>query len=68
MGGGQTILTNIATLLVDVLELAQGFNDIDALPSPRNDQFGTLMKTVVKHLQSLEYVSPILTLVVQSLV
>jgi hypothetical protein len=32
-----TVLTDIATLFVDILELPQGPDDIDMLPSPSDD-------------------------------
>jgi hypothetical protein len=63
-----TILSHVATLLVDVLELAQSLDDVDVLTRPRHDQLRALVQAVVKHLERFQYMAPILALVVQSLV
>jgi len=63
-----TVLADIAPLLVDVLELAQGLDDVDVLARPRDDQLGALVQAVVEHLEGLEHVAPILALVVQALI
>lgn len=59
-----TILTNIAALLIDILEFAEGLDDVDALASPSDDKLRALMQAVIEHLEGLENVAPVLSLVV----
>lgn len=63
-----TVLTNIATVFVNVLELAESLDDVKALAGPGDDELGALVQAVVEDLESLEDVSPILSLIVQALV
>lgn len=64
----QTILSDIATFLVNILELSQSLDDIDALAGPSNNQLRAFVKTIVQDLEGLENVSPVLSFVVQALV
>ena len=59
-----TILTNIAALFIDILKFAEGLDDIDALASPSDDKLGTLVQAVIKYLQGLQDMTPVLSLVV----
>ena len=46
-----TILPHILAIVVDVLEFPQGLYNVDILPRPGDDQFGTFMQTVIEDLQ-----------------
>lgn len=63
-----TILANISSIIVDILELAQGLDDEDVLSRPCDNQLGSLVKAVVHNLECLQNVSPVLALVIESLV
>ena len=63
-----TVLANVSTLLVNIYELAECFDDVDILFSPSNNELGTLMQAVVEDLQRFQDVPPVLALVVQPLV
>jgi hypothetical protein len=63
-----TILTNIATVFINVLELPQGLDDEEILPRPSNNQLRPLVQAVVEDLERFEYVAPVLALVIESLV
>lgn len=63
-----TILPNVTTVLVDVLEFAEGLDDVDVLASPGDYELGALVQAVIEDLERLEDVSPVLALVVESLV
>lgn len=63
-----TIVSNVLAVLVDVCELAQRLDDKDVLLGPCNHHFGSLVQNVVHNLQCLEDVTPVLALIVQSLV
>lgn len=49
-------------------ELPQSLDDVDVLSRPGNHQFRTFVQAVVQYFQALKYVSPVLALVVQSLI
>lgn len=63
-----TILTDVATIFINVLELAKGLDDVEALAGPGDNELRALVQAVIENLESLEDVSPILSLVVQALV
>jgi hypothetical protein len=66
--GARTVLANIATLLVEVDELAESADDVDVLASPCDTQFGALVKAVVEDLEGFQDMAPVLALVVEALV
>jgi hypothetical protein len=69
LGGVQrAVLANVTTVLVSILELSQCLDDVDVLARPCHDQFRAFVQTVVQHLERLEDVTPVLSLIVQSLV
>jgi len=45
-----TILTNVSTVLVNVLEFSQCLDDVDVFPCPGNDKFRALVQAVIKNL------------------
>lgn len=51
-----------------MLELAEGLDDEDVLARPCNDHLGALVQTVIQDLQGLEDVSPVLSLVIETLI
>jgi hypothetical protein len=61
-------LADIATVFVNILELSQRLDNVDALASPRNNELRAFVQTVVEDLESLQDVSPVLALVVETLV
>ena len=63
-----TVLTNIATILIGILELSQCLDDVDVLARPCHNQLGAFVQTVVEDLERFQDVAPVLSLVVQSLV
>jgi hypothetical protein len=66
--GRRTVLANITALLVKVDEFAERADDVDVLTSPCDAQLGALVEAVVKDLERLQDVAPILALVVEALV
>jgi hypothetical protein len=68
ISGALTILANISAFLINVLEFAQGLDDVYVLPRPRNNQLGAFVETVIQDLESLKYVSPVLSFIVESLI
>jgi hypothetical protein len=63
-----TILPNVTTILVNILELAQCLYHEEILLRPGNHQLRAFVETVIQNLESLQDVSPVLALVVQSLI
>lgn len=64
----RTVLAHVASLLVKVDELAEGADDVNILASPSDAQLGALVKTVVQDFERFEDVTPVLALVVETLV
>lgn len=63
-----TILTNISSIFINILKLPQSFDDVKILSCPCHYQLGTFVKTVIQHLQGLQNMSPVFTLVVQAFI
>lgn len=63
-----TILSNIATVFINVLELPQSLDDEEILPRPSYDQLRPFVQAVVEDLERFEYVAPVLALIIESLV
>lgn len=63
-----TVLTNITTIFVNIDEFPQRFDNVNVLPGPCNDKFRALVETVVQNFERLEDVSPVLALVIQTLI
>jgi hypothetical protein len=55
-------------ILIDVLKLPEGLDDVYVLTRPGYDELGAFVKAVVEHLERLKHMPPVLALVVQSLV
>ncbi len=66
------LLPNISALvlaiLINVLELLEGFDDVYVVAEVDDDVFGTGVKKIVEQGQRLEYVPPVLALIVETLV
>lgn len=67
-GGRHTVLADVAAVLIDILEFAQGFDDVKVLARPGDDELRTLVQAVIEDLERLEHMAPVLALVVQALV
>jgi hypothetical protein len=63
-----TVLPNISAIFIDVLELPESLDDVDILARPGNDEFGAFVEAVVEDFERFKDMTPILALVVQSLV
>lgn len=66
--GEHTILPDVAAVVVNVLELAEGLDDEDVLACPCHNHLGSLVQTVIQDLQGLEDVAPVLPFVVETLI
>jgi len=63
-----TILSNIAAVFINVLELSQGFDDEEILPRPSYNELRPLVQAVIEDLERFEYVAPVFALIIESLV
>jgi hypothetical protein len=63
-----TVLANIPSIFVNMLELPESLDNVYVLARPRHDELGAFVKAVVENLQRLEDMSPVFALVIQSLV
>jgi hypothetical protein len=63
-----TVLTHVPALFVNILELAQGLDNVDIFSGPGNDEFRSFVKTVIQNFQRLKNVTPVLAFIVQSFV
>jgi hypothetical protein len=55
---GRTVCTLIDTVVVDMLKLSKGFDDVEVILSPSNHIFRSTVHTVIKHLQRLALSAP----------
>jgi hypothetical protein len=66
--GRHTVLSNVTAILINVLELAKGLDDVDVLARPGHDKLRAFVQTVIEDLEGLEDVAPVLALIVEALV
>lgn len=66
--GVLTILADVSSILIHILEFPQCLDDIEVLSRPGDDELRTLMQTVIENFEGFENVAPILALVVESLI
>ena len=63
-----TVLANIPSVLIDILKLTEGLDDVDILPGPRHNHLRSLVETIVQNFQRFENMSPVLSLIIQPFV
>ena len=63
-----TILTNISTTFINILKFAQSLDNVNLLSRPGDNHFRPFMKAIVQDFERFENMTPVLALIVQSLV